>query len=153
MKTNPATAKQHTACLLALTFARVCMDVLHPALEDTPLGMVSRRIRRLIDQCSETVRVGKEPSARAKRELHCAFEKIGPLIETEHLEGEARLQAWARNFWAAMALVSDARATCKTFTSDGRWYHLDHSMEVLAKSLTELCPDADVQGTEMYMNL
>lgn len=145
--------QQYTQALYALTIATACMDVLRPALEDTPTQAAMRKVDRWVAECRKSMPKTRRLSAGAKRELDAAFDRTAPYIETNHLAKLARAEAWAANLHCAELLVHDARITCPIYAHGSNWRYLDQTLGTLCKIMAGHFPDAPERGTDIYMDV
>lgn len=145
-------AHQHTRCIIALTLAYASMEVLTPALANTPLQRNEQRVNRWLGECKESL-PKRKLSAGARRDIESAISKLAPHAETSMLSGDEILAAWTANLRAAHTLVVDRLITCKGITSATCWTWLECTMETLCKALEQLSPEAEERGTDIYMEV
>lgn len=151
----PIPAVQRTKAIWALIMLRVVLDVYKDVEADSSFGRQIRKVERWHRECEFTVKQGNGYlSGGARRDLDARFEVMGPYIETEHMEPEARAERWAALWWTALTELISARCICPDWCTGRCWNYLEQTVETMCvRYILPLWPDSEVTGTKIALEI
>lgn len=151
MQHHPAV--QHTRAVLAQTVLTAAMEVFLPtATNRSKYALQVRKVARWLDACKDLTR-SKALSAGARRDLDDVCARLGPWLDTDGLDPEARAHRWAAIWWVGCALTLGVRCTCHLYGQHRHWLWLTTTAWTLGHMLMECFPGCDELGTDIYMEI